>query len=90
MAEYLATAGQTYLPFLDNIHIDTLPYEPLKEPGLPPLELTQEMKDRGVELSAQSQHFLLFTDSTEDSRSCWTQQGKGIWKRASSGTLPGL
>jgi hypothetical protein len=58
MPEYIATAGQTYLPFLENIHVDTLPYTPLKNPGLPELELTQKAKDAGIELTAQSQHFL--------------------------------
>ena len=58
MSEYIANAGQTYMPFQENIQVDTLPYEPLKRPGLPELELNEGMKARGAVLSMQSQHFL--------------------------------
>ena len=34
--EYLANAGQTYMPFQENTRIPTLPYEPLPRPE-PPL-----------------------------------------------------
>lgn len=58
--EYLANGGQTYLPLQDNIHIDTLPYEPLPKPSpeLPLLELNEEAKAKGWVLNNQHQHFL--------------------------------
>ncbi len=34
--EYLANAGQTYIPFQNNTQIKTLPYDPLPMPD-PPL-----------------------------------------------------
>lgn len=33
--EYCANGGQTYLPFLENTHVDTLPYTPLERPQPP-------------------------------------------------------
>lgn len=31
--EYCANGGQTYLPFLENTHVDTLPYTPWNGPS---------------------------------------------------------
>lgn len=60
MTEYLANAGQTYLPFQDNTEIDTLPFTrpALPTPPLPELELNVEAKAKKWELGAQTQHFL--------------------------------
>ncbi|MBP3885227.1 MAG: hypothetical protein J6D54_09880 [Olsenella sp.] len=55
-----ANAGQTYLPFKDNIHVPTLPYEPLERPNpaLPELELNQMARDRKWKITQQAQHFV--------------------------------
>ena len=60
MKDYIANAGQTYLPIRDNIHVDFLPFEkPAKpDPLLPPLELREDYRERGFVLSSQKQHFL--------------------------------
>lgn len=57
---YIASAGQTYIPFQDNIHIELLPFEPPAKPDplLPELELTEEAIEKGYALPSQKQHFL--------------------------------
>lgn len=39
MEEYLANAGQTYIPFQENTNVDILPYEKLNGPTPPLPEL---------------------------------------------------
>lgn len=58
--DYIANAGQTYMPFEKNIHVPTLDYTPLAkpEPPLPELELSGYALNKGWVLQAQSQHFL--------------------------------
>lgn len=58
--EYYANGGQTYLPFLENTHVDTLPYTPLErpQPPLPDLELNDAARAKGWVLNAQHQHVL--------------------------------
>lgn len=58
--QYTANAGQTYMPFQDNIHVPTLPYTPLDRPDplLPELELNEAAKAKGWVLQSQCQHFL--------------------------------
>lgn len=57
---YSANAGQTYMPFKENIHVPTLPYEPLAkpEPALPELALNAMAREKGWVLNAPCQHFL--------------------------------
>jgi hypothetical protein len=57
---YLANAGQTYLPFQDNTKVKTLPYTPLAkpEPAIPTLELNPMAVEKGWTLQSQTQHFL--------------------------------
>ncbi len=58
--DYHANAGQTYLPFKENIHVPTLPYTPLPrpEPALPEPVLNTAARERGWVLSSAHQHFL--------------------------------
>ncbi len=58
--EYIGNAGQTYMPFEENIHVPTLPYTPpaKPEPPLPELRLNAMAQSRGWVLTMQSQHFL--------------------------------
>ena len=58
--DYIASAGQTHIPFSENTGIPFASYEkPAKpEPPLPLLELTQEAIDKGYALPSQKQHFL--------------------------------
>lgn len=58
--EYCANGGQTYLPFLENTHVGTLPYTPLErpQPPLPDLELNDAARAKGWVLNAQHQHVL--------------------------------
>ncbi|MBQ1312233.1 MAG: glycogen debranching protein [Blautia sp.] len=58
--DYLASAGQTYVPFQDNIHVDLIPYTPPAKPDplLPELVLTDEAAEKGLVLPSQKQHFL--------------------------------
>lgn len=60
MKDYIANAGQTYVPFKDNINIDLIPFEKPAEPNplLKPLELSPEYIERGFVLPSQKQHFL--------------------------------
>lgn len=57
---YTANAGQTYMPFKENIHVRLLPYEPLAkpEPPLPELKLNTMAQGKGWVLNAPCQHFL--------------------------------
>lgn len=57
---YTANAGQTYMPFQENIRIPTLPYTPLTkpEPPLPALELNDAAKKKDWMLNSQHQHYL--------------------------------
>lgn len=57
---YTANAGQTYMPFQENIHVPTLPYTPLDrpDPAIPELELNAAALEKGWKLNAQCQHFL--------------------------------
>ena len=58
--EYTANAGQTYMPFRDNIHIKTMPYTPLEkpEPLLAAPVLNDVAREKGWVISAWHQHFL--------------------------------
>lgn len=57
---YIATAGQTYLPFKENTKVKTLPFTPLPkpDPAIPALELNPMALEKGWELHEQTQHFL--------------------------------
>ncbi|MFR8319077.1 MAG: DAPG hydrolase family protein [Catenibacillus sp.] len=57
---YIANAGQTYLPFKDNIHVDILPFKKpaMPNPPLPELVLNPEAEKKGYVLASQKQHFL--------------------------------
>ena len=57
---YVASAGQTHIPFQENDGVPFVPFEkPAKpEPPLAPLELTQEAIDKGYALPSQRHHFL--------------------------------
>lgn len=58
--EYLPNAGQTYLPFSENIHIDPLPFTPLGRPApeYPAPTVRAEYAARGYLLATSAQHFL--------------------------------
>jgi len=58
--DYIASAGQTYIPFQKNIYTDLMPFDPPAKPDplLPPLELTDEAIAKGYVLPSQKQHFL--------------------------------
>ena len=58
--EYIANAGQTYMPFQENIHVPTLPYEPLAapEPPVPELALNAAAREKGWVINMQGRHFL--------------------------------
>ena len=57
---YIASAGQTYVPFSENIHVKLPAFEPpaKPEPPLPKLTLTAEAIGKGYVLPSQKQHFL--------------------------------
>ena len=57
---YIASAGQTHIPFQENEGVPFVPFErPAKpEPPLAPLKLTQEAIDKGYDLPSQRHHFL--------------------------------
>ncbi len=57
---YTANAGQTFMPFQENINVPTLPYTPLDRPDplLPELEMKEEFLERGYIMTMQCQHFL--------------------------------
>lgn len=58
--DYIATSGQTYIPFQENIYPDMLPYTPLDrpQPPLPELELNDMTKEKGWIITVQRQHFV--------------------------------
>jgi len=58
--DYIANAGQTYMPFQENIRVKTLPYTPLPrpEPPLPAPVLNAAAREKGWVLNAWHQHFL--------------------------------
>ena len=58
--EYLATAGQTYIPFQKNTKVKTLPFTPLAKPtpAIPELELNPMAIENKWVLQSQTQHFL--------------------------------
>ena len=63
--EYIANAGQTYMPFQENTNIPTLPYTPLPrpEPPLPEPRLNAAAREKGWVLNAWHQHFLPGVDA---------------------------
>ena len=80
--DYLANAGQTYLPIPDNTHIDTVPYTLLDppQPPLPELELNEAAIAKGLVLNAQHQHFL--PGVTSDMLDWWwanMEKGYYLW-----------
>lgn len=60
MEEYLANAGQTYIPFQENTNVDILPYEKLNGPipPLPELELNHMAGEKQWVIQSQTQHVL--------------------------------
>ena len=57
---YTANAGQTYMPFQDNIQVKPLPFTPLSrpEPAIPELELNPMALENKWIIKEQCQHFL--------------------------------
>ncbi|MBR7088534.1 MAG: glycogen debranching protein [Mogibacterium sp.] len=57
---YVASAGQTHIPFQENSGVPFVKYDKpaLPDPPLPPLELTEEAKAKGYTLPSQRHHFL--------------------------------
>ncbi len=57
---YTANAGQTYIPFKDNIHIPTLPYRRLAPPAekMASLALNAHAREQKWVLKSEAQHFL--------------------------------
>ncbi len=57
---YTANAGQTYMPFQDNIQVKPLPFAPLSrpEPAIPELELSPMALEKKWIIKEQCQHFL--------------------------------
>lgn len=57
---YVANAGQTYMPFDDNIYVRQLEIAPLEKPNplLPELKLKPDFSEKGIVITDQSQHFL--------------------------------
>ena len=55
-----ANGGQTYIPFQENIYVETLPFRPLERPNpeLPEFEMKPEFLERGYILTMQCQHFI--------------------------------
>lgn len=58
--DYIANAGQTYMPVKENIHVKFLPFEkPAKpDPLLPELQLNPKAIEKGLVIPSQKQHFL--------------------------------
>ena len=58
--DYIANAGQTYIPASENIHIPFAQFVPPSKPDplLPELMLTAEAVEKGYVLPSQKQHFL--------------------------------
>ena len=57
--EYTANAGQTYMPFQENILVKPLPFTPLPrpEPEIPALELNSMALEKKWIIKEQCQHF---------------------------------
>ena len=57
---YIPNAGQTYMPFQENIHVKTLPYTKLPPPEepFPPLELNRAAREKQWKIDQETQHFL--------------------------------
>lgn len=57
---YIASGGQTHIPFQENTGVPFVPYEiPARpDPLLPQLELTQEAIEKGYAVPSQRQHYL--------------------------------
>ena len=57
---HVTTAGQTYFPYEDNIHVKTLPFTPPPKPipEIPPMELNEMAKSKGWVIKQECQHFL--------------------------------
>lgn len=57
---YTANAGQTYIPFQNNIQVKPLPFTPLSrpEPAIPELELNPMALEKKWIIKEQCQHFL--------------------------------
>lgn len=57
---YVPNAGQTYLPFSENVHVPTLPFEPLGKPETPYAQpvVRKEYAEQGYILATCAQHFL--------------------------------
>ena len=57
---YVANAGQTYIPFQDNIKVKTLPYKKLDppQPAIPAPELNPMAQEKKWKLGNWSEHFL--------------------------------
>ena len=60
LTAYIASAGQTHIPFSENTGVPFAQYEKpaAPEPPLPLLELTKAAEEKGYALPSQKQHFL--------------------------------
>lgn len=77
---YTPNAGQTFMPFQENIHVPTLDFQPLPAPtpAYAPLSLTQEAMDKGYVITTQAQHFLPGV-SAKMMDWWWTNMEKGYY-----------
>ena len=57
---YIASAGQTHIPFRENTNIPFVPFDKpaVPNPPLPLLELSEEAAEKGYVTASQKQHFL--------------------------------
>ncbi|MBV7276411.1 glycogen debranching protein [Clostridium sp. PL3] len=57
---YIPNGGQTYMPFQDNIYVQTIDFNPLARPKAPisSLELKEEFKEKGFIATKECQHFI--------------------------------
>ncbi len=57
---YIPNAGQTYMPFKENINVPLMEFTPLPRPKtpIPEPELTEKAVEMGIRLNPGSQHFL--------------------------------
>ena len=77
-----ANGGQTYIPFQENIYVETLPFRPLERPNpeLPEFEMKPEFLERGYILTMQCQHFI--PDVTPEMMDWWwanMEKGYYLW-----------
>lgn len=58
--EHVTTAGQTYYPYQDNIHIPTFPYTKLgaPSPDYPPVQLNEMALANGWEIQQECHHYI--------------------------------